>query len=139
MMLESLLMAACAAIVTLLGVAHLAMTLHGESFHPRDETLREQMAKTSPRLTRDTSMWNAWIGFNASHSYGAILFGLIYGYLALRHRDLLFADAFLLGLGLLTLVAYLFLALRYWFSKPRNGILAALALYLAALSAHFWT
>jgi hypothetical protein len=35
-------------------------------------------------------MWKAWIGFNASHAYGAIFFGLIYGYLALEHSLLFF-------------------------------------------------
>jgi hypothetical protein len=35
-------------------------------------------------------MWKAWIGFNASHSFGLILFGTVYAYLALAHGSFLF-------------------------------------------------
>jgi hypothetical protein len=35
-------------------------------------------------------MWKAWVGFNASHSYGAILFGLVYGYLASMSSEVVF-------------------------------------------------
>src|SRR5438046_6957052 len=30
-------------------------------------------------------MWRAWVGFNASHSMGAMLFGLVFAFLALAH------------------------------------------------------
>lgn len=78
-------------------------------------------------------MWRAWVGFNASHSYGALLFGSVYGYLALMHSDLFFQSSFLLGLGLLLLLGYAFLGQRYWFSAPFRGILLATTLYAAAL------
>ena len=29
-------------------------------------------------------MWRAWVGFNATHGFGLILFGALYGYLAIR-------------------------------------------------------
>src|SRR5919204_82482 len=60
--------------------------------------------------TRHTTMWKAWVGFNASHSYGLILFGTVYGSLALAHSDVLFQSVFLLSLGLLWLFGYVFLA-----------------------------
>ena len=78
-------------------------------------------------------MWKAWVGFNASHSFGALLFGAVYGYLAVVHRDFLFQSRFLLSLGLLVLVAYAILGKRYWFSVPFRGILLATALYVIAL------
>ncbi len=28
------------------------------------------MQQVSPVITRQTTMWKAWVGFNASHSYG---------------------------------------------------------------------
>ena len=80
-------------------------------------------------------MWKAWIGFNASHSYGAILFGLVYGYLAIFHAAFLFRDPFLLIVGLLLLGGYVFLGKRYWFSVPFRGIVLATALYVAAFVA----
>jgi len=78
-------------------------------------------------------MWKAWVGFNASHSFGAILFGLVYGYLALLHPAFLFGSAFLLVIGLVLLGGYLFLGVRYWFSVPARGILLSLILYVLAL------
>jgi hypothetical protein len=47
------------------------------------------------------------VGFNASHSMGLILFGLVFGYLALAHRQLLFQSPFLLVVGWHCLVVWL--------------------------------
>ena len=84
-------------------------------------------------ISRETTMWKAWIGFNASHSYGAILFGLVYGYLAMFQNAFLFTSPFLLAVGLAFLSGYVFLGKVYWFSVPFRGILLAAALYVAAL------
>jgi hypothetical protein len=91
------------------------------------------MEEVAPVISRETTMWKAWIGFNASHSFGAILFGAVYAYLALLHAAFLAASGFLLALGLVTLCGYLGLARRYWFRTPFRGILLALVLYAAAL------
>ena len=132
--LPAILMTASAAIPLLLGSAHLMFTFRGTRFHPRDASLMAQMQSVSPVLTRQTTMWRAWIGFNASHSYGAMLFGLVYGYLALIHPAFLFSATFLLALGAAFLLAYLVLAKRYWFRIPFRGLLLSSALYLAALA-----
>jgi hypothetical protein len=95
------------------------------------------MKDISPVISRQTTMWKAWIGFNASHSCGAILFGLVYGYLALAHGAMLLGSTFLLLLGLALLAGYAVLGKLYWFSVPFRGIVAASALYAAGL-ATFW-
>jgi len=129
----SLLIAASAAIILLLGLVHLLYTFRGTKLHPRDAALQARLKEVSPVITRETTMWKAWIGFNASHSYGAILFGLVYGYLALAHASFLFQSTFLLLLGLLLLAGYVFLGKVYWFSVPFRGIVLSTALYVAAL------
>lgn len=78
-------------------------------------------------------MWKAWVGFNASHSYGLILFGAVYGHLAVEHSDFLFQSVFLLSLGLILLLGYVFLAKRYFFRIPFRGLLLATVLYVFAL------
>ena len=78
-------------------------------------------------------MWKAWVGFNASHSYGAILFGSVYGYLALTNSEFLFASRFLGVLGLLFLGGYVVLGKLYWFSVPFRGIVIATVCYIAGL------
>jgi len=76
-------------------------------------------------------MWKAWLGFNASHSIGAMLFGSVYGYLALSQSDLLFGSVFLGILGGLVLISYAILGRTYWFSTPFRGIVLALFLYVS--------
>lgn len=132
-LLAPVLLASSAAVIFLLGALHLFYTFHGTGFHPREADLRARLELAPLVMTRETTMWKAWIGFNASHSCGALLFGAIYGYLALMHSGFLFQSWFLLAVGLLLLVAYVYLGKRYWFSVPFRGILLAAVLYAGAL------
>lgn len=127
------LIATSALIIGLLGLLHLLFTFRGNNLLPRDRALLARMQAVSPVISRETSMWKAWVGFNASHSYGALLFAAVYGYLALVQGAFLEQSAFLLMLGQLFLLGYLFLARRYWFSVPRTAILLATILYGVAL------
>ena len=131
--ISPLLVATSAAIILFLGFVHLLFTFHGPKLQPQDRELITRMQKTNLVLTQETSMWKAWIGFNASHSLGAILFGAVYGYLSLAHSAFLFQSAYLLSLGLIFLLIYVFLAKRYWFSVPFRGILLSTVLYAVAL------
>jgi len=132
-MIASSLITASAAIILLLGVTHLVYTFHGSKLWPRDRELQTRMQEVPLVINRQTTMWKAWVGFNASHSYGAILFGAVYGYLALLHSAFLFESTFLLMLGLLLLFGYAFLAKRYWFRVPLGGIVLATFLYVLGL------
>jgi len=127
------LVAASAGIIFLLGLAHLVYTFRGRKLHPRDPDLQERMTGVSPVITRQTTMWKAWIGFNASHSLGALLFAAVYGYLAIVHSAFLFQSTFLLLVGLAFLGGYVFLGKVYWFSVPFRGIVLSTLFYLAAL------
>src|SRR5438105_968245 len=100
------LLLASAGVVLALGVIHLVYTFFGRLLTPRDAALQAAMRQVSPVLTRETTMWKAWLGFNASHGMGAILFGLVYGYLALAHAELLFGSAFLLAVGFAMLAGF---------------------------------
>ncbi len=131
--LASSLIAASAAVVLGLGCAHLLFTFRGNKFYPRDSQLLDRMKEISPVITRQTTMWKAWVGFNASHSYGAILFGLVYGYLSLAEPTVLFESWFLLVVGMAMLGGYVFLGRVYWFSIPFRGIVLSTGLYVAAL------
>lgn len=131
--LAGVLVASAAAILLVFGLAHLRLTFRGPKLLPRDASLRTRMEEVSPVITRQTTMWKAWIGFNATHSVGLILYGLVYGYLALLHDDLLFESQFLLGLGLLLLIGYGVLARKYFFRTPLLGIVLASLLYLTGL------
>jgi hypothetical protein len=64
-----------------------------------------------------------------------MLFGAVYGHLALAQPDALARSPFLLAVGAALLLAYAWLARRYWFSVPFRGILLALLLYAGGVIA----
>ena len=132
-MIAKILMVISAGIIFMLGVLHLIYTFWGSKLTPRDPTLQVSMSQISPVITRETTMWKAWVGFNASHSMGAILFGLIYAYLAVFQNALLFNSAFLLVVGLAMLGGFVMLGKIYWFSVPYRGICISFACYVASI------
>jgi len=111
-----------AALFGLLGVAHGVLTLRDlrapRSFTPTDENLRRAMAEITLRLAPQTTMWNAWIGFNLSHSLGLLVFGAVCGGLALRDFGIVAESLFLRFGAVVVGVIYLLLALRFWFWVP---------------------
>jgi hypothetical protein len=121
-----------ASIFGLLGSLHLAYTFFSDKFLPRAAAVAEAMKGTSPVLTRQTTMWEAWIGFNGSHSLGAILFAAVYLILASQHMEMLAQSKGLLLVAVLTSAAYLWLAYTYWFRIPLAGIAAATTCFVAA-------
>src|SRR5215212_5818046 len=101
-------MAASAAITLVLGSLHLLYTFRGTKLLPRDAALRQRMAEVSPVISRQTTMWKAWV-----------------------RPDVLFRSAFLAILGALFLLGYLVLARKYWFSAPLRLLAVAFVLYAA--------
>ena len=132
-MIATALVTASAVVVFSLGALHLLYTFRGTKLRPRDAALPEQMARSALVLTRETNVWKAWIGFNASHSLGAMLYGVVYADLALAHPAALWASPVLLATGGALLATYAWLGRRYWFSVPFRGIVLALLLYAAGI------
>jgi hypothetical protein len=89
--ISSSLVAAGAAIILLLGLMHLLYTFYGPKLLPRDPELQMRMQEISLVISRQTTMWKAWVGFNTSHShgYGAILFGAVRPTLMLQVREVI--------------------------------------------------
>jgi len=71
-----LLVAASATIILALGMLHLLYTFRGTKLLPRDPDLQARMSEVSPVITRETTMWKCWIGFNASHVLATTLYVL---------------------------------------------------------------
>ena len=128
MSLPSILILASSSVILFLGTAHVLAMQKGR-LDPRSGDLREAMARDSPKISSGTSMWKAWVGFNASHSLGALLFGVVFGYLATARSELFFASPFLVAVGFVTLGIYAVLGRRYWFHIPFRGIVLAWILY----------
>ena len=133
-MAARILMVLSASIILTLGVVHFVYTFWGTKLTPRDPALQISMSQISPVITKETTIWRCWVGFNASHSMGLILFGLVFGFLALAHGQLLFHSPFLLVVGLAMLVGFVVLSKVYFFSVPLTGISIALACYVASIA-----
>ena len=133
-MAARILMVLSASISFTLGLVHLVYTFWGPLLTPRDPALKIRMDEIAPVLTNETTMWRCWIGFNVSHSMGLILFGLVFGYLALAHDQLLFRSPFLLAVGFAMLVGIVVLCKVYFFSSPLTGMSLSLACYIVSIA-----
>jgi hypothetical protein len=129
-----ILMVLSASIVFTLGVVHLVYTFWGSQLTPRDPALQISMSQIAPVITKETTMWQCWVGFNATHSMGLILFGLVFGFLALAHSQLLFRSPFLLVVGLAMLGGLVVLCKVYFFSGPLTSMSISLACYVASIA-----
>ncbi|ELR68372.1 hypothetical protein C900_00471 [Fulvivirga imtechensis AK7] len=115
-----------------LGTAHMVYTFFTDKFLPRDEKLMEEMNKISPVLTKEISMWKAWIGFNASHSSGIMFLAIINCFLAMKYFPLLQKGHFYFIFNIITVGFYIFLAKKYWFAAPLIGVSIALVCYIVS-------
>jgi len=128
------LIAASALVVGVLGGVHLLYTFSGSRLHPRDESLIAKMQAVSPRLSTETTIWRAGVGFHASHSLGALLFAAVFASLAFAPGAPLFGMPAVAFAGAAYLLAMLVLARRFWFRIPFRGLMAANVLYFGGLA-----
>jgi hypothetical protein len=105
---------------------------------PQEPSVALAMAESSLRLARGgTNMWRAWVGFNFSHSLGAILFGMLCIGAGLVLGTLVLPAWILFVLVLIALL-YVGLSVLYWFRIPTMGIaLATVCLVIAWLTYAF--
>lgn len=120
----------------LLGIAHWVATPlttnDRKGLSPRDPAFGQSMGQQTLVLTRRTNLWLAWIGFNLSHSLGAVLFGVVV--LLSGWSKAAFAanwPAFV-PLAIIVSGVYLAIGLRYWFRTPIIGIAISSVCFLSS-------
>ena len=121
-----------ASIFGILGAIHLLYTFFTNKFEAYDSTVTEAMKGTSPILTKETSVWDAWVGFNASHSLGAMLVAAVYIPLATSYFNIIQQSVWFSFLPVLVGLSYLALAKKYWFRIPFFGVLIATVCFVGA-------
>jgi hypothetical protein len=118
------------------GLAHAALTpltpARAKALSPRDPALRDAMAREHLLLTRRTTLWLTWVGFNLSHSLGAVLFGVVVMLIGRSPASFEAQASVFLPLSVLVSLTYLAIGIRYWFRTPIIGIALASACFLAA-------
>ncbi len=115
-----------------LGTIHLLYTFFSTKLSARDAALNEAMKMSYPVLTKQTTMHKAWTGFNASHSTGAMYIGLVNMLLAIQYSGVLQQPLVML-LNTITVLFYVWLAKKYWFSIPLRGMVIAAVCYITAV------
>ena len=130
--MENVLIVVGAAIFGVLGGMHLIYTFFTNKFEAYDSSVTEAMKGTSPILTKETTIWKAWIGFNASHSLGAMVFAGVYVPLGLSHFSVIAESLWFSILPVFVGLSYLVLAKRYWFKIPFVGILISTVCFVTA-------
>ncbi|WP_372873115.1 hypothetical protein [Shewanella sp.] len=123
-----------ASVLGVLGVVHIVYILLTDKFSVYDLSVLDGMKSTSPKITTETTMWEAWIGFNLSHSLGLILFAFMYIPLALNHVDFIKGSVWFSSIPVVFSAGYLFLAYRYWFRIPLIGVSLSLICFIGAQS-----
>lgn len=98
---------------------------------PRDAEYRQGMSQQTMLLTRRTNLWLTWVGFNLSHSLGAVLFGVAV-LLAGRSTAAFQANGPFVPFAVLVSAAYLAIGALYWFRTPIIGIALSLACFVAS-------
>ena len=121
-----------ASIFGLLGFIHLIYTFFTDKFTAYNPDVTAAMKSTSPLITKETTIWRAWVGFNASHSLGAIIFAAIYIPLAFSHSQFIVNNSWFAVLPSIVGFSYLLLAKNYWFKIPFIGILISTICFVGA-------
>jgi hypothetical protein len=130
--IEQVLLIFGATIFGILGSIHLLYTFFTNKFDAFDPAATKAMRDTSPVLTKETTMWHAWIGFNASHSLGAMLVAAFYVPLVLINMEFIRESAWFSILPVVIGFSYLALAKKYWFKIPFVGILISTLCFVGA-------
>jgi hypothetical protein len=107
-------------------------TTERKGLSPRDQGVAEAMSRTTPRLTDRTDLWRAWVGFNYSHSLGAVLFGLFVVLTGRSAESYALNGSIALPLAVVVSLCYLAIGLKYWFRTPNIGIAVSTGAFIIA-------
>ena len=120
-----ILLIAGSSIFLLLGAIHGVLTLkdlgNPRYFTPRDANLRTAMEHSTIALHPKINLWQAWLGFNLSHSLGLVMFGGAFLYISIFHSPLFSQSSLLQGCSIVVSAAYLIMSLKFWFANPAIG------------------
>lgn len=121
----------------LLGAMHILYSVRDawspKKLTPYDDSVRVAMQQSTLALTRQTTMWRAWLGFNISHGIGVLFFGLVYLTLAINDFALISKITLLPFFALAVSAGYLVLSVKYWFHIPTVGSGIGVACFLVSL------
>ena len=119
-------------IIAIMGALHLRGTLFTKTLYPKNEHLVTEMNASPLLLTEKLTMWKSWIGFNATHSIGAIFIGIANCYLASRYFDVLRSDPLLGVFTIFAVGGFVWVSQKYWFKTITLLLSIALLCYVTS-------
>ncbi|MEM8707699.1 MAG: hypothetical protein AAGE98_14645 [Actinomycetota bacterium] len=113
------------------GLATLTSTPERGAMTPTDPHIQQAMQTPggiglAPDLA--TPLWRPWLGFNLSHSIGALVLAGVIAIPALRDVAAAVDDPVWVGTSLGVPAVLLVVSVRFWFAKPTQAIALATAL-----------
>ncbi len=125
-----------AAIFVALGTLHGLLALRDisnpKAFTPIDPSVRQAMQGAKLAFNPRANVWQAWLGFNLSHSLGLVVFGGFSLALGWRHFEVFARSLVVQALTLLVAVSYFVLSVRFWFWGPALGSGSAFLCFLVS-------
>jgi hypothetical protein len=121
---------AAAAIIALLGILHLAYTLHDFMTAPKyfaptnPQTLQAMKSAHTAIAPQGRDYWSGVLGFNLSHSLGLLLFALLV--VVTAAQDIIWLKPVTVLFG----AAYGMISYRCWFIAPTIGVSFATGLMM---------
>ena len=132
-----ILLAAAGLVFLMMGSLHGVLTLRDvvtpRAFTPTDDSVRLAMQGTQVAFNRRLNLWQAWLGFNLSHSLGVVLFGGVLLLLASVHFAAFAASYLLQAVCIGFAAAYFAVSICFWFRGPVLGSGFSLACIVAAV------
>jgi hypothetical protein len=107
-------------------------TTDRKGLSPSDAALSEAMARGRVLLTKQVDVWSGWVGFNLSHSLGAVAFGAFVLVVGRSAGSYAAEVAFCGPLAVAVSGAFLAIGVRYWFRTPIIGCAVAFACFALA-------
>ena len=110
-----------AAIFIALGTTHGLLALRDisnpKAFTPIDPNVRQAMQGARLAFNPRANVWQAWLGFNISHSLGLLMFGVATAWRGWRIETVAVTGP-LLAVAIVIGLIYFILSMRFWFYAP---------------------
>lgn len=129
-----------ASIFLLLGLGHAVFTFQskpdgGPMMPTNPDTIAAMQVPggigLEPNLNQ--AMYQAWIGFNLSHSLGVVAAAAVVLVGAVDDFSASASNPWFVAFSMILPMVYLAIAVRFWFAKPRDGIAFGAALVWAGM------
>lgn len=136
MLTKYLYIAGCIPFIAL-GILHTVYTIadiyNPKKLIPYKSEVVGLMKESILAITKETNMWQAWVGFNISHGVGMLFFFVTYLYLSIFYISFLQSSLFFMSAAPIISLTYLVLSKKYWFSVPATGAAIGLLCFVAGI------